>query len=124
MGDLTANFSRHEFACKGKNCCNNSAPVAPRLVESLQELRNLCGCALRVTSGFRCNKHNRDVGGERESQHTYGYAADIAVPEHMTADELAELASNCKWFLLGGIGVYSTWIHVDVRDDGPARWTL
>jgi hypothetical protein len=27
MGDLTSNFSRHEVACKGKQCCGHSAPT-------------------------------------------------------------------------------------------------
>ena len=35
MGDLSKNFNRSEFACKGKNCCGHSAAVHPDLVDAL-----------------------------------------------------------------------------------------
>ncbi len=54
--------------------------------------------------------------------HTVAMAADVLVPEGWTADALAELATTIDVFCTGGIGVYPTWVHVDVRTTGPARW--
>ena len=122
MGDLTRDFSRREFACKGLNCCGASAPVHPALVWGLQELRDKVGAPLKISSGFRCRKHNREVGGSVESQHTLGLAADVLIPEGWTAERLVDLAETIEVFRAGGIGTYSTWIHVDVRTSGPARW--
>ena len=56
MGDLSKNFNRSEFACKGKNCCGHSAAVHPDLVDALQALRDRIGKPLSITSGFRCNR--------------------------------------------------------------------
>ena len=121
MGDISRNFSRKEFACKGIDCCEQSAPVHPDLVEGLQQLRDLAGVALRVNSGFRCNKHNRKIDGSQESFHTLGMAADIAC-EELTPRQIAALAERIDVFCQGGIGVYVSWVHVDVRKNGRARW--
>ena len=118
MGDLSKNFSRHEFACR---CCDR-AEINQRLVDALQELRDLAGLPVRVTSGYRCSEHNRAIGGATRSQHLLGTAADIVVIG-MTPAEMYRLAEDIEAFHNGGIGVYPDkgFIHVDVRD-GRARW--
>lgn len=121
MGDLSKNFNRSEFACKGLDCCDQSAPVHPDLIGGLQRLRDLAGLPLRINSGFRCNRHNRKIDGSLESFHTLGMAADIACKE-MSPHELAALAERIDVFRDGGIGVYVSWVHIDVRKDGKARW--
>ena len=122
MGDLSKNFSRSEFACRGENCCGGNAPVHPALVAGLQELRDKLGGPLTISSGFRCKRYNAAIGGAKESQHTLGMAADMLVPEGWTPETLAELAESIDVFREGGIGIYPTWVHVDVRMTGKARW--
>lgn len=122
MGDLSKNFSRSEFACKGTNCCGHSAPVQPELISALQALRNQLNLSLSITSGFRCNRHNESVGGAARSLHTLGMAADVACPEGMTAEDLAQAAETIPAFQQGGIGIYPSWVHLDVRTTGKARW--
>ena len=39
MGDLSRNFDRSEFACRGDNCCGHSSPIDPDLIAALQLLR-------------------------------------------------------------------------------------
>ena len=122
MGDLSKNFSRSEFACKGTNCCGHSAPVQPELISALQALRNQLNLPLSITSGFRCNRHNESVGGAARSFHTLGMAADVACLEGMTAEDLAQAAEAIPAFQQGGIGIYPSWVHLDVRTTGKARW--
>lgn len=43
----------------------------------LDPLRSAWGAPIKVTSGFRCDKLNRAVGGATNSQHRRGEAADI-----------------------------------------------
>lgn len=122
MGDITANFSRSEFTCKGVGCCGGSAPINIDLVKALQNLRDLVGVPLVISSGFRCNTHNRNVGGVSNSQHTTGFGVDVLIPEGFTIGKIEELARRVQAFKMGGIGLYSSWIHLDIRTNGPSRW--
>ena len=50
------------------------------LVERLLDpLRDSWGKAIKVTSGYRCEKLNKAVGGASTSVHMLGYAADLQV---------------------------------------------
>lgn len=118
----TRNFSRRELACK---CGCKPTPTGidanlQRLANALQELRDLAGVPLVVTSGYRCPRHNQAIKGARSSQHTLGLAADVW-SKYMTPAELADLAERVPAFANGGIGRYSRWVHVDIRS-GKARW--
>lgn len=120
MGDLTKNFSRAEFACKGKGCCNKADNLLDtRLVEALQTLRDKLGAPLTINSGYRCAKHNKAVGGASSSQHLSGAAADVAAPESFTPHRLASVAESLNLF--DGIGLYDWGMHVDTRGY-KARW--
>lgn len=115
MGDLTKNFSRREFACK---CGCGFDDVSRELVEGLQQLRDLAGKPITVTSGCRCPKHNASpkVGGVKNSQHLTGKAADIVIAG-MSPRKMAELAEQITAFQKGAIITYVKrgFIHVDVR---------
>jgi zinc D-Ala-D-Ala carboxypeptidase len=81
----------------------------------VEALRNLWGKPLKVNSGSRCKGHNSDVGGEPASRHMFGEAADIRTANR---EESLELAKTAEAVGFGGIGVYPTWVHVDI---GPSR---
>jgi zinc D-Ala-D-Ala carboxypeptidase len=123
MGDLSDHFSRHEFTCRGTNCCGGSSAVDDRLIQALEAFRAKVRVPLRISSGFRCLVHNREIGSTDASQHPRGYAADIRIIGGMTIQKMADVAESIEAFREGGIGLYETFIHVDVRKDGPARWT-
>lgn len=116
---ITKNFKREEFACKGKTCCGGASPINVKLVEALQKLRETINAPLTVNSGFRCVKHNAAVGGARLSQHVYGTAADIALPKGFTPAQLAAAAQGLNLF--DGIGLYDNFVHLDVRGV-KAKW--
>lgn len=122
MGDLSKHFSAHEFACKGENCCSGTAAIDCNLVIALEHLRRIVGQPLIVNSGFRCLTYNRDIGSKDTSQHPLGRAVDVRPPEGWTSEMLKNSANEVAALRLGGIGLYDTFIHVDVRLDGPARW--
>ncbi len=112
-------FKRNEFRCKCGRC--GGYPVEPswELLEILDKIRAHFGAPVHVNSGVRCATHNKNVGGATKSQHLYGTAADIKVTG-VSPTKVAEYAET----LLpntGGIGIYSTFVHVDVRKT-KSRW--
>lgn len=91
----------------------------------LEPLRRRFG-VIRITSGFRCPALNRAVHGVSHSQHLYGEAADIHVPNRRAAQRLFEFIRHSLPFdqlLLERInGCGTGWIHVSYRSDrGPNR---
>ena len=116
---LSDHFTAHEAACP---CCG-MLTVNRTLVGCLERLREMCGnVPVRVTSWCRCKAWNELVGGVPASQHTLGRAVDIVV-QGMDPIEVAEIANRIGEFSHGGIGIYETFVHLDVRTTGPARWT-
>jgi uncharacterized protein YcbK (DUF882 family) len=104
----TEHFKDKEFACH--HC--GAVKIDPQLPIMLEKLRAALGNAkITITSGYRCPKHNKDVGGARRSQHTLGKAADIKVEGH-TPEEVGRMARKLGF---GYVKVYKTWTHVDVR---------
>jgi uncharacterized protein YcbK (DUF882 family) len=113
---LSTNFRVKEFACT-----DGSDPIfiSPELVVVLQKIRNHFGKSVTITSAYRTPTKNKAVGGEKYSQHLYGTAADIKV-KGVTPKQVAKYAEK---ILVngGGIGIYATFTHIDVRDT-KARW--
>lgn len=44
---------------------------------TLEPIRHKVGCAVHISSGYRCPRLNEAVGGSSTSDHRYGLAADI-----------------------------------------------
>lgn len=113
---VSTNFRVREFACQDGS---DVVVIADKLVNILQAIRNHFGQPVTLTSGYRTISHNKKVGGEDYSQHTYGTAADIQVAG-VSPSDVADYAER----LLpgtGGVGRYATFTHVDVRS-AKSRW--
>lgn len=113
---LSTNFKVKEFACK-----DGSDPIFidTELVTVLQKIRDHFGKPITITSAYRTPPHNSREGGTTYSQHLYGKAADIKI-SGVTPKKVADYAET----LLkksGGIGIYNTFTHIDVRDT-CSRW--
>jgi zinc D-Ala-D-Ala carboxypeptidase len=133
MGDLSTHFSKSEFSCHCGKCGGMIDKLDMKLIAALEALR-LCVGPIIVNDGVRCPAHNKAVGGVQErinkrtgkpiagsgSQHLYGRAADIRSPK-LTPEQLAAEAERIPEFKNGGIGIYKTFVHVDVRGF-RARW--
>lgn len=111
---ISDNFSLHEFECRDGS---HLVKLDEELILKLQRLRNAIGKPITVNSGYRTPEYNKQVGGSPNSQHLYGKAADIAA-QGMKPLDVARLAEKIGF---DGIGVYSTFTHVDVRGI-KARW--
>ncbi len=140
------NFNYLEFRCKDKERTlvpEELYPNVAKLAQQLQVLRDylnrgtkdprgskcsgkgkLNSC-ISITSGYRTKEYNSSsaVGGAKNSQHLYGKAADIKVEGMDPLDLYGIILSLIKAGKMhnGGLGLYNTFVHYDVRDD-KARW--
>jgi len=113
---LSTNFKVREFACLDGT---DTIFVSDELVKILQKVRNHFGASVIINSAYRTEAHNKKVGGSANSQHKYGMAADIrinGVSPKTIATYLNTLMPNS-----GGIGAYSSFVHIDVRAK-KSRW--
>lgn len=112
---LSPHFSRSEFKCP---CCDFST-VDYELLNTLEHIRTHFDSPVTITSGCRCTPHNQAVNGSPNSQHLYGSAADIQVSgvEPEIVYQFLENYAPSKY----GLGLYNSWVHVDVRPM-KARW--
>lgn len=112
---LSENFKVSEFACNGKGCCS-TVKIDTALVSYLQKIRDYFGATVTINSGYRCETHNKAVGGATGSKHRLGMAADIVVK----GVKPAEVAKYAESIGILGIGLYETasdgyFVHIDTR---------
>lgn len=121
---LEKNFNLSEFRCKdGTDVPDELLLNVKKLAIELQKLRDLLGLPIKINSGYRTPSYNRKIGGAKNSFHVQAKAADIVVTD-ITPKQLH--AKIEKWIEQGklnfkGVGLYDTFVHVDVRDR-KARW--
>lgn len=110
------NFKVNEFACSDGS---DVVFVSPELVKVLQKIRNHFKKPVTINSGYRTVTKNKAVGGAAYSQHLYGMAADIVVQG--VAPKVVAAYAESLLPGTGGIGIYSTFTHIDVRKT-KSRW--
>lgn len=113
---LSEHFRVREFRCQDGS---DTVLVSEELVEVLEAIRNQFGQPVTINSAYRTTSHNAKVGGSAKSQHLEGTAADIRVGG-VTPLEVAQYAEEVLG-KAGGIGLYGTFTHVDVRAN-RSRW--
>jgi len=116
---LSKNFKLEEFKSRDSDLFPlsvlNNIEI---LVKQLEIIRtNIGDKPIRINSGYRTESHNEAVGGSPTSQHLHGKAADIWV-SGMTPEELHEIIVYLRdsgLIAMGGIGIYNTFVHYDIR---------
>lgn len=133
------NFKPYEFFVKGASNSNPNSPAfglntdPPEKIWSnidatakvLDELRNRLGRPIITLSVYRSPAYNSAIGGAGQSQHVEFRAIDFAVQGSPVgpmqwASALRDMRTG--GFFKGGIGTYSTFVHVDTRGSN-ADWT-
>lgn len=121
---MSENFRETEFECP------EAGPVPPelqenlrKLVKNLQALRNEVGLPIRVISAYRSPAYNKKIGGAPKSQHMSASAADIKINGMSPAEVAATIERLIAFGKMeeGGLGVYETFVHYDVRGR-KSRW--
>jgi uncharacterized protein YcbK (DUF882 family) len=122
---LSKNFTVEEFDChdgtKVQRRDYNGLEYLCRVY--LEPLRKKYG-RVTINSGFRTASYNRKINGASQSYHIYtihdgnDQAADVRCARgtpadwHRTLNWLRRTKRNGR----GGLGLYRTFVHVDIRD--------
>lgn len=115
---VSPHFKVKEFHSRKDPC--DTVIIDPRLIDLLENIRRLTGKPVHINSGYRSRAYNQTIkNASPKSQHCEGKAADIWI-EGISPEKVAQYA-ECFLGASGGIGIYHTFTHVDVRS-GKSRW--
>jgi len=114
---LADNFTYKELMCP---CCKR-CEMQDYYMLHLQLLRDRVGVPFRITSGFRCTRHNEEIGGFPRSQHLAGNACDISTLGWKSED-LYRLLQEAITVGFKGIGIGYDFVHLDCRTGNPKMW--
>ena len=123
VGDVGGHFAEAEMRCK---CCGNYIRNDV-LIQLLEKIRAMIDAPVIVLSGYRCPKHNAEVKNAAPgSKHVLGMAADLR--QYKVSNGVFHTMIRRAWSEgqlpeLGGLGLYETFVHVDVfkASDGHLR---
>ena len=93
----------------------------------LEPLREAMKEPIKISSGFRCERLNRAVGGVSNSQHTKGQAADIRTVANTTMENkrLFDLAAKSGLPFDQLIDEYGyNWLHISFNKKGNRKQIL
>jgi len=87
------------------------------LVVLFERIRAMYGLPIEINSAYRTIKYNKQVKGSSNSQHLYGKALDLQPPKAISLEKFyADIRVNVAKLGIRGLGKYSTFVHVDIRD--------
>lgn len=99
-------FSKQEQACK---CCRQGE-FDKNFLEKLNKAREQAGIPFVINSGYRCEKHNKEVGGSNTSSHLKGIATDIRCDDSNKRFNIVVALLEAGFTR---IGIGKNFIHVD-----------
>jgi len=125
--DLTYNFTLDEFNCHdGTEVPSYLLSNVKELAENLQILRDYLDKPILINSGYRTYDYNSTLpGASPKSQHLEAKAADIVV-HGISILDLSKIINKLieeGTMKEGGVGMYKSFIHYDIRGI-RARWNF
>jgi uncharacterized protein YcbK (DUF882 family) len=108
---IVRDFTEEELCCP---CCKR-CDISPVLLTKLQTLRDEMWHSLPINSGFRCESHNKKIGGSPTSKHLIGKAIDISTAG-LNGSQKHRIMKIAGTLGFRGIGVYPTFFHLDIRE--------
>ena len=105
-------FREEEFHCHCGEC--EFPGMDQEFLYDLNNLREALGQPIIITSGYRCEKYNKKIGGSPTSSHLKGLAVDISCKDSIYRFCLIQtLFWNQVDFILDRIGIAKDFIHLD-----------
>lgn len=108
-------FTDSEMSCR---CCGKDG-MDPEFMDRLNAARAYADFPFLVTSGYRCEKHNRIVKSTSDN-HVLGRAADILCVGHEKRYDMINAMMRAGML---GIGCGMGFIHCDMNRREGMFWT-
>lgn len=87
-----------------------------KLAQMFEDIRRLWNKPIIVLSAYRTPEWNIKIGGARYSQHVQGRALDLRPPKGIRLPDFYHaIHDNANDFGIHGLGIYGTFVHVDIR---------
>lgn len=105
-------FKQEEFARCTPSC--KLSDLSPALIWRLDQAREIAGVPFIVNSAFRSIEYEKSKGRKGTSSHCKGYAVDLSCKSSYIREKMlsALIVSGFR-----RIGIYPTFIHVDIDPD-------
>jgi len=114
---LTTDFNQYEFRCS--HCAKDGIDL--QFVLKLQQLRDIIGKPIYISSGYRCAKHPIEMAKLKDSPrrttgtHVLGIASDIYCPD-LPFSSFVRTIKECNLFTGIGVDKQRHFVHVDTRN--------
>lgn len=98
--------------------------LKPEFVSLLDKARDISGIPFIITSGYRDAQHNENVGGVKDSAHTFGLAVDLRVKDGVSGGKILIALIKVG---LNRFGFYKDGhIHIDydLTKPNPCYWVV
>lgn len=119
---LTKNINVSELKCHGSGHKHDTI-IDLDHVNKIQDFMNKNGYNKVIFScGYRCESHNKAVGGSSSSQHIKGPATDSKFYKDGKVVSAKEICCKAQDFGFKGIGLIDDYyVHLDSRESGTYR---
>lgn len=97
-----------EVACK----CGCSMIPTKEMLDKFDEIREKFGKPIHISSGFRCEKQNKKIGGSAKSNHCSGLAIDVVRTDSLE-DFIVKNLETLNIYI-EDLKSTPTWIHIQI----------
>ena len=97
-----------EVVCK----CGCGLVPQKAILDKFDEIREAYGKSIIITSGSRCEKHNKKIGGSKNSNHVKGLALDLMRTDALEDFSLKNLETLDIY--IEDLAYTKNWIHVQI----------
>ena len=111
---MTEKILLSELRCP---CCGEIV-IDDAFLARLRLAREIAGVPFVITSGYRCEKHNKEVGSSSRN-HVEGKAADISATDGPTRGRILKGLYEAGF---KRVGIARTFIHADNTDAVESCW--
>ncbi len=113
------NIHWEELACKDGTPYPVNFITDGRVIELVvmfERIRDIWDLPIGILSAYRTEKHNKSVGGAKNSMHLEGKALDLKPPKGVSIGSFySVIRAKADVFGVRGLGRYNTFVHVDIR---------